>query len=252
MGGSYTMINFAILDDDEETIDNHIKKISSLLEKYHIDGEIIIATTDYEKFIRTIDENKVNCCIIDINLKKNTNGMHVAKQIRKDNREIKIIFFTACVDFIQLAFEVQAYWFIQKPNWDLLETALIKLDQDMRAIKQKLVCIECNTGDKDDHGQYFIPFDNIYYIDCLNEKTYVHTVKDKAGKNEYITSEALKALANRIDDSRLQQCYRSIFINIDKIQHINSKCTSLTLHDGSMCDIGPSYRQYFRNWRPTQ
>ncbi|EPR12345.1 LytR/AlgR family response regulator transcription factor [Ruminiclostridium papyrosolvens] len=242
------MLNLAILDDDKGTIDEMITEISGLFERHNVEGDIIIATTDYNKFLKAIDENKVNCCIIDINLMEKTNGMSVAKQIRESNHEIKIIFYTACAHFIQIAYEVQAYWFVHKPQLDVLETALLRLNDEIKRQKQRVICIEVNTGDRENYGQYFIPLKSIYYIDCNNEKTYIHTVLDKVGQVEYATTETLKSLMSRIDDQIFQQCHKSIVVNTERILHKSNK--SLTLHDGSVCDIGPRFRGYFKDWRP--
>lgn len=242
------MLNFAILDDDKNTVDELINTILNLIEKNKIDGEIITATTDNNKFLKAVYDNKVNCCIIDINLMDKTNGMSIAEKIREVNQDVKIIFYTACVHFIQVAYEVQAYWFVYKPRLDTLETVLLRLNREIKNQKQKVICIEVNSGERESYGQYFIPLKDIYYIECLNEKSYIHTVMYKTGKCEYITYETLKSLTKRINDNNFHQCHKSIIVNTEKI--LNKSTKYLTLQDGSVCDIGPSFRGYFKDWRP--
>ncbi len=245
------MLYLAILDDDANILVEHETRISNLFKKHKIDGEIVIATRDYRKFVEVVQNNKVNVAIIDINLKDNINGMHIAKQIRENNRDIEIIFFSGCLNYSQLAYEVKAHWFIEKPNWTFLEITLVNLNKEMLKYKKSIICIECNTGDREDYGKSFIALNDIDYIDRVGNKTCIHIDKDATSvKDTYYTSEGLAELKDRIGDERFQQCHKSIIINTEKIEHINSKYTIITLHSGIECDIGPKFRNYFREWRP--
>lgn len=250
------MLNLAILDDNEKMNDKMVKTISGILEKYSIKGEIVTSTTDYRKFLRIIsDKRNVTCCILDINLnEEDMNGFTLAKQIREINSDIIIIFFTACLDFIQLAFEVGARGFVPKPQWQQLETTLVRINREIKLEKQKILCIDCNTGDRENFGQYFIPLRDIYYIESSNEKSYVHTVMYKydTAKPEqatYVTNETLKSLFDRISNENFQFCSRSTIINTAKI--LSKSNTSITLHDGTICDIGSTFRKNFKDWRPS-
>ncbi len=245
------MLYLAILDDDKNILLEHETRILNLFKKYKIDGEIVVSTRDYKQFVEVVQNNKVNVAIIDINLKENVNGMHIAKQIREYNRDIEIIFFSGCLNYSQLAYEVKAHWFIEKPNWTFLEITLVNLNKEMLKYKKSIVCIECNTRDKDDYGKSFISLNDIDYIDRVGNKTCIHINKDTiSAKDSYYTSEGLVELKVRIGDERFQQCHKSIVINTEKIEHINSKYTIITLRNGVECDLGPKFRPYFRDWRP--
>lgn len=240
----------AIVDDEEEILKLYDLYITELFDKYKVNGEIVVATTDYEKFINVVESGKADLCIIDINLRCYENGMSLAHRIRKSNNEIKIIFFTGCFEYAQLSYEVRAYWFIHKPDWDLLKRVLLRLNTEMELQKPSLIHVECNTGNPEEFGNYFVSFNNINYIDRCANKTRVHTKKNTYGKDTYLTKEGIESLANRINEAKLVRCHRSFYINANEIEYIDYKCTYIMLRDGTRCDIGPNYRNYFKDWRP--
>ncbi len=224
------MLKIAVLDDDSEILSKYKTFIPTLFDKHNIDGDLVLATSDHNKLIKEIASNKVNVCILDINLANSTNGMYIAQKIRQEGFEIEIIFVTGCLDFIRQAFDVRAYQFIYKPGWDELENTLLKLAHEKELENQPYVKLKCNSE------IYFIPKSDINSVERLKSKTVV-----RSAKGDFSTYEGLEELVSRINDGRFKRCHRSVFVNTKKIYCIDLKKKIIKLQDGSSCDIGPKF-----------
>lgn len=230
------MLKLSVLDDDPQMIEQYENIIPEWFKKNNLNGELVIATTSHTKFLEEIKSNTTNVCIIDINLKDNVNGMYIAEQIRKSHSTIEIIFVTGCLDFIQRAFEVRAYQFIQKPDMKLLEETIVKLSNEKESLNQDYVEIKCNSE------IYFIPINDINFIERLKRRTILH-----ARTGDFVTYEGLEDLASRIGSKKIKRCHRSVFVNSDKIYCIDLKRKIITLQDSTTCDIGPKFFSDFHS-----
>lgn len=235
------MISIAAIDDSKNILDDYINNIPKWLSQNNIDGELVIATSSPNKFINAVENNLVNVCIIDINLKNDTNGMDLARQVRAINKSCEIIFVTACLEYIQEAFEVKAYGFIQKPRWDKLQNTLVDLSKEKQLNKRSCIDIKCGSQ------VFFIQIEDINYIEHLQTKTVIHT-----SDGDYHTYEGLEELVDRINDVRFKRCHRSIFINTFCVYCLDVKNKEFILKDKSRCSIGPKYFANFKTqegWR---
>ncbi|PYG88513.1 LytTR family two component transcriptional regulator [Ruminiclostridium sufflavum DSM 19573] len=227
------MLNIGVLDDNLNTLENYKNLLSEWFLKHNIKGNLILASTDPDEFMKAVKTNTINVCIIDINLRNEVNGMYLAEQVRDSSESIDIIFFTGCLDFVFKAFEIRAYRFICKPEWDVLEDTLVKLSKEKvqnELLKEPKLQIKCNSE------VYFVPKNTINYIAHLNRKTIIYT---KYG--EHSTYESLEELESRISDTRFKRCHRSALVNCEKIYCIDFKNKKIKLLDGTSCDIGPKY-----------
>lgn len=233
------MINIAVLDDELKFIYDYENKIPEILKKNNIEGGLILATNSTSKFLDAVKSNKVNLCILDIDLKSNITGMNIANELRKEDYPCDIIFMTGHYEYIKEAFDVQAFNFIQKPGWDELERNILKLsNEDLKRNSKRTVGIKCGFD------VIFINFDTILCIEHIGTKTTIHTTTGR-----YDTYEGLEDLINRISDKRFIRCHRSVFININYLQKIDIKNREIILTDGSQYKIGPKYYPLFQAWR---
>jgi DNA-binding LytR/AlgR family response regulator len=231
------MLSIAILDDERKVLDDYERIIPIWLKRNDIKGKIEVATTDPRLFMEEIREQKVNVCIIDINLKTETTGLQVAKCIRKENIQAEIIFATGLLEYIRDAFEVNAYNFIPKPINNQLEKCLVKLSKeiDSRIITKKTIDIKFGSN------IYFVPLEEIMHIQRLKTKTIIQTINRRLE-----IYDSLEIIVERLNDERFKQCHRSIIVNQEHIDFIDIKNKTIVLKDGSRLEIGPKYYSNFK------
>lgn len=105
-------MKIAVVDDDRSAFELLKTQISQLL----TDRTDIVWFSSGEEFLRCADSRNFDLIILDIFMDRLT-GMEVAKEIRKNDGEICIVFCTSSNDFASESYEVGASYYLRKP-WD--------------------------------------------------------------------------------------------------------------------------------------
>src|SRR5690625_3369011 len=100
----------AVLIDDEKMVLTYLEELLSDYETINVVGTFT-NPQDGKEFIET---EKVDVAFLDINMPE-YNGMEIAKDIRKTNPDLMIIFVTAHDEYAIDSFEVQATDYVVKP-----------------------------------------------------------------------------------------------------------------------------------------
>ena len=124
------MLNFIICDDDIHMIN----KLSSLFEKAFIkndfEAKIILKTQNYKDVLSFMSSNIVNVVVLDIEFKTSKmNGLDIANEIRKINKDCYIIFITSHFEYLMEAYDCKtfAYLFKNSLSVDTLSDTLNRL-----------------------------------------------------------------------------------------------------------------------------
>jgi DNA-binding LytR/AlgR family response regulator len=230
------LLSIAILDDNIKLLEEYEQTIPVWLKRNNIRGEIVILTTEYKEFIREVRRQSVNVCIIDINLQSDVNGLYVAKCLRKEGICVEIIFCTGMLEFIQQAFDVNAYHFITKPVGRNLEKCLVKLNKELEMRENSKRIIDINSGSR----IYYVPLDTIIYMQREGTKTIIHT-----SNRVMEVYDSLDSLVLRLDDPRFVKCRRSVVINKDYIDYVDKKGKCIALTNGFKCKLGIKFAPGF-------
>jgi len=232
---------FAILEDDRNILRYYESEIESILEKNKIPGKVICASDDPEHFMSIVKTYTVNVCIIDINLKKGTNGMHIAREIRRLKIPTEIIFITGHLQYMKDAFVVRAFDYIEKPvTYESLAKCILRLYRDIdieKSTKQKVIKVKSGTA------IYHIPVDEIFYIEHFNFKSIIMTEDRKIE-----TYESLVNLAKMLPKDKFKQCHRSIWVNTSYIDMVDLKNDEIKLKNGMRCSLGKTFRKGFSKY----
>lgn len=88
------MLDFVLCDDNFNVLNKLEKMLESIFIEKNLDARIALSTTAPEELINYIRNNKVNVIILDIDLKSNVSGLDLAYIIRKNDKNVYIIFTT--------------------------------------------------------------------------------------------------------------------------------------------------------------
>lgn len=234
-------LGFAILEDNRNLLDYYCTEINKVLKKRQIEGEVVYTADHAEEFVKTIKSGIANVCMLDINLKSDMNGMHIAREIRKSRLPVEIVFITGHLQYMKSAFQVRAFDYLEKPvTSDDLERCILRLHRDIHAetlVKQKVVCIKSGTT------IYHLPVDDILFIDHSNSKTTIHTHERKIE-----TYETLTGVAEKLPRDSFIQCHRAIWVNTRQIYSVDCSKGIITLKSGACCSLGKKYRKGFASY----
>ena len=214
-------INFAIVDD-------------SIIDSGYV-KELVIKWANDKKYQSNIDlfpsaegflfhyvENKeYDILLLDIE-KKNMDGVSLAREIRKFNKSVQIVFITGYSDYVAEGYDVEALHYLMKPLkaeklYDVLERAVNKMKQN----EKHLVL---NTFDE----TIRIPLHEIIYIDVDRNYVTIHSNKD------YTIKKTLAEIEKELDE-RFFRIGRSAIINLKYICRVTK--TDVYLNNGIILQL---------------
>ena len=223
------MLNFVLCDDNL----NIVKKLKEMLEilfvKNDIDAKIGLFTDNPQKVLEYEKENIVDVLVLDINLNSNISGIDLAKEIRKKNKKVYIIFLTGHLEYSLVAYSVKTFDYLPKPiTLERLEITLKRLLDDL----------------DNESSNNFIKINNKTII---NEKEINYIKKDGmklifcTGSGNYETYSSFNKIENLLPDNFVR-CHKSYIANTDTIQNININNNKIVFNSDLSCDIGPKYK----------
>lgn len=171
-----------------------------------------------EAFLFHYAENKdYDLLLLDIEMKK-MDGVTLAKEVRKHNQSVPIVFITGYSDYIAEGYEVSALHYLMKPLhrekfFAVLDRAAAKLRRNERVL---LLEVSKET--------VRLPLYEIRYLEVRQNYVTVHAAQD------YTAKKALGEIEKELDDSFFRTG-RSYIINLACIRRVTK--TDVYLSDGS-------------------
>lgn len=223
------MLNFVLCDDNL----NIVKKLKEMLEtlfvKDDIDAKVGLYTDKPEKVIEYEKENIVDVLILDINLNSNISGIDLAKEIRKKNKRVYIIFSTGHLEYSLVAYSVKTFDYLPKPlTLERLEITLDRLLDDLsNSSSKKFIKLNSKTIINENEISY-IKKEGMKLIFCTTSGNY----------ETYNSFNKIQSLL----PGNFVRCHKSYIANTDIIQNINTNNNTILFNNNLSCDIGPKYK----------
>ena len=225
------MLNFIICDDDIHMIN----KLALLFEKAFIkndfDAQIVLKTSNYKEIISYISLNPVNVVVLDIEFKNSKiNGLNIAEEIRKINKNCYIIFITSHFEYVMEAYDYKtfAYLFKNSISVDTLTDTLNRLFDDISGTSTKFLKI--------DGKGTFIDLNDVHFIEKNSMKLIYHTTH-----GIFETYNSFSKLEGQLPDNFVR-CHKSFIANVNNISNISLADSSITFKNNEVCYIGPKYK----------
>ena len=86
------MLNFLVCDDNINMLNNLSNMLESIFIKNDLKATVAFKATSDNELLSYTKENHIDVFILDINLNCKLNGLELAKNIRKNNKDCYIIF----------------------------------------------------------------------------------------------------------------------------------------------------------------
>ena len=214
-------MKFAICDDnsiDSNYVYELVKKWSNE-NKYQVDIETFSSAESF--LFHYVDNKDYDVLLLDIEMKK-MDGVSLAREIRKTNKNVQIIFITGYSEYIAEGYDVEALNYLMKPFkteklYEVLNKAVTKIIQN----EKHLIL---NTFDE----IIRISLHDIIYIDVDRNYTTIHSNKN------YTIKMTLADIEKELDE-RFFRISRSIIINLKYINRVTKR--DLYLTNGSILQL---------------
>lgn len=170
-----------------------------------------------EEFLFKEEDKKTDILLLDIEM-KNMNGVELAAKVRRDNRQMQIVFITGYMEYIQEGYEVEALHYLLKPI--CAEKLFPVLDRAVERLKTAGAALLLSYK-----GELVrIPFYEIRYLEVQKNYVTVH------GKEDYEVKLTLSELEKELDEGFFRTG-RSYIVNLKFVRRITK--TEVLLEDGS-------------------
>lgn len=211
----------AICDDS----DKDAQYISSMVSKWAKSSGFMVRIDLFpsaEAFLFQYEQDKCyDILLLDIEMGEKS-GVELAKEIRRDNQSIQIVFITGYSDYIAEGYDVSALHYLIKPVdqkklFSVLRRGVEKLQYNERTLLLEIP------------GEIIrIPHHEIRYLEVNQNYVTIHARKDHTVKK------TLSQLEKELDD-RFFRTGRSFIINLAHVRRVTK--TDAYLSDGSVVPL---------------
>lgn len=223
------MLNFVVCDDNPAVLDRLSKMLESIFISNDIDAAIGLKAITAFDVMNYVGDHKVDVLILDINLKSETSGCDIANLVRKNNKDVYIIFTTGHLEYALVAYKYKTFDYLPKPiAQERLEETILRLIDDIKHTPSKFIRLNNNKTIINQDEVNYIKKDGMKLVFCTNSRTYE-------------TYSSFNKIESCLPENFVR-CHKSYIVNVKKISDINSnKNTILFSHDES-CSIGAKYK----------
>lgn len=127
------------------------------------------------------EDNSCDILLLDVEMKA-MSGIELAREIRKTNHRVEIIFITSHFEFWDVGYEVDALHYLTKPVAPDKLSAVLDKAADILAAEAPSVILSC------DGETVKLPKDDILYVESSLHYITIHTVKDTYTVKENISA----------------------------------------------------------------
>ena len=221
------MIKIGICDDDDNMLYSISKIIESASISINFETDISCVTNNQDIIYNKIKSHKIDILFLDIEFNnKGKNGIDFALELRKINKQFKLVFITAHFEYAMLAYSCKTFDYLLKP------VDLEKASGVLKRLKEDLTSSNSDTGFIKLNKDYMVRTKDIFFIERNKCKTTIYT-KDST----YETCYSLNAIKSELPDSFLR-IHRSYIVNQNEIIKINKETKTICFDNGLNCPMG--------------
>lgn len=214
-------MKIAVCDDEKQFVD----AICPLLKQWAEKNSIKLTLYRFNNGDDLIAAHRNICMdliILDI-IMPLLNGMDAARELRKENQAVPIIFLTSAKEFAVDSYEVKAFHYLIKPV-DELKLFLV-LDDFLKTVTLPQSLFTAQT----DKGFCKIVVDDVDYLEAQNKEVLVHLSNGKtiAIRELFSKCEEIFSLENGFF-----RCHRSYIVNLNNIEQFTKSEIITSLKSG--------------------
>ena len=206
-------MHIAVCDDNID----ELSRIAFLLENYCRDRQSSITYESFQSAIELLETMRLrqfNLLLLDI-LMPGITGIDAAKEIRRSDSEIPIIFLTSSREFAVESYRVNAEDYIMKPACK--DEIFPILDRQLTRFTEEEAYLTLKTG----NGIIKLPFSQIVYVEVINRSVQFILINGQVREAYgYLTDYENDLLS----DPHFYKPHRSYVVNLRQVTELNKKC----------------------------
>lgn len=214
------MLKIIIVDDETEALDF----LESHLKRYGEEHGYELEITRYNSPVKFMSAYKSNADIVFLDIDMpDMDGMSVARNIRKVDEAVSLIFVTNMAQFAIKGYEVDADDFMVKPvSYKNFETKIARVLKKHAKLDNVYVTV------MSDGNQKYIPLDEIRYVEVQKHNLAYYTVNGRYSKRGTLKSEEALLVENGF-----ARCNNYCLVNLRFVLGINGYSLHLSCGKGT-------------------
>ena len=212
------MLRIGFCDDDLSVLNT----LQVLLDRYRVDRNADLSSAAFQSPLDLIAEIekglRFDILLLDV-LMPGENGMEAAREIRRFDSSVKIIFLTSSTEFAVESYSVGAYFYQLKPIWAesfyrLMDSVIAECDKS----SSSSLILRCKSGITR------VELDKLEYCEVLGRSLWLHlvggAVLESAGRMDHLCEQLA-------DHENFLRVHRSFLINLDYVKNIAPKAITM-------------------------
>lgn len=222
------MLKIAVCDDDHCILE----LMSKMIRNYEKKECLVSVFSDGESLISCSE--KFDIIFLDIDMGK-LNGIETARIIRKNDKQVKIVYVTSYRDYVSYAFGVHAFGYVLKPLDK--EKIYHQIDEavDYLLEEENLELLEFVTED----GVVHLSSRDICYFEYQNRRVFM-----TAFQKTYVIKGKITDIASHMEPYGFYMPHKSFSVNLYFVKNI--KGYNIFMTDGSAIPLSQKKSVMFR------
>lgn len=210
-------MKIAIVEDNQQERQQLIRLINAFAEKTNESIEI----ETFEDGLFIVDHYTPTFDVIYFDVEMPLmDGMKAARKIRKQDKNVLIVFITNFVQWAIEGYAVSASDFLLKPVQTFqFEEHFKRIVKSIQKHSNKTYAIKTNTG------LIRLPLNELYYIESQGHYLHFHTNQD-----DYVTLERMKHVEKELENDGFFRCNNGYLVNLKYVQAIENNIVTVGPH----------------------
>ena len=235
------MIQIGFCDDDLSIL----SELRVLLDRYRVERNVEITSAAFQSPLELLTEiergTRFDILLLDV-MMPGENGIDTAREIRRYDQSMKIIFLTSSAEFAVESYTVGAYFYQLKPIWE--DSFFPLMDSVMaacRSAEPRSLVLRCKSGISR------IELEKLLYCEVLSRTLVFHLTDGRILESTGSMDELARQLTPH---ESFLRTHRSFLVNMEYIQNISTRAVTLTnlaqipIPHGKSAEIRRQYLEY--------
>ena len=205
--GGETLIKIALIDDEKSELVHLSRCFDNLQHTYHEEFDLHLFDSG-KAFLASFDSS-YDLISLDIDM-KGRDGIAIAKEIRKVDEEVLILFVTNVGQMAIRGYEVRALDFVIKPVNDYFFS--MKIRNALNIIRNRK---SQNILIRNGEGLQIISSDDLYFAEVLEHTLYYHTKRGVIQQKASLTG-----LEEKLQGLAFKRCNNSYLIHLKYVEAV--------------------------------
>lgn len=223
------MLRIAIVEDEKQNRDQMQKYLEQYRQENHLEMEVT-EFADGTDAVRNFGKD-FDIMLLDIEM-PGMNGMEAAREIRKVNKQVVLVFITNMAQYAIEGYSVDALDFVLKPiNYYTFSLKLKRAADRALSREEKEILLPASNGIRR------IKVSQIYYVDIQNRMLHYHTAE-----GEITVRGTLQSAEEELGKYHFVKCNHWYLVNLKHVSEINENVAVVA---GSQLEISRRNKNAF-------